>query len=237
MNKPTALTTAAACGFALLFALTTSRAEEKRTPAKENAEMPLLFHEDFSSGADALKRFSPTDPAAWKIGEDTVDGAKRPVLSLHQKAKVKTPVRSPFGQCWINDLKVSSFVLEVKLRSTVKDYGHRDLCLFFAGTDPSHLFYVHLGKKADPHCNNIFLVDGKDRVAVATKTSAGTDWTDNYHTAKVTRDDAGLINVYFDGQLVMTSDNKSLPAGRVGIGSFDDLGNFAEITVWGKKAD
>jgi hypothetical protein len=212
-------------------------ADQKAAPAKENAGLPLLFHEDFTAGPDALKRFTPTDPKAWKIAEDEVGGAKRNVLSLFQKANVKTPVRSPFGQCWVNDLKVSSFVMEVKLRSTVKDYNHRDLCLFFGGVDDSHLFYVHLGKVADPHCNNIFLVDGKDRVAVGTKTSKGTDWDDAYHTVKLTRDDAGSITVYWDGAVVMTSDNKALPVGKVGVGSFDDLGNFAEMTVWGKKAD
>jgi hypothetical protein len=35
----------------------------------------------------------------------------------------------------------------------------------------------------------------------------------------------------------MTTDRKDLPVGKLGVGSFDDLGNFAEITVWGKKAD
>ncbi len=48
---------------------------------------------------------------------------------------------------------------------------------------------------------------------------------------------AKWINVYWDGQLFMTSDRKELPAGKVGVGSFDDTGNFAEITIWGKKAE
>ena len=43
--------------------------------------------------------------------------------------------------------------------------------------------------------------------------------------------------MYFDDKLLMTTDHKELPAGKLGVGSFDDIGNFAEITVWGKKAD
>ena len=39
------------------------------------------------------------------------------------------------------------------------------------GSDATHFFYVHVAKKADPHANNIFLVDGAERVAVATKTT------------------------------------------------------------------
>jgi hypothetical protein len=224
-------------GIALLLALQVSfAADEKAQPAKESEGLPLLFHEDFKNAEEAMKRFTPTDKAAWKIIEDDVNGAKKDVLSLFGKSNVKTPVRSPFNQAWVNDLKVSNFVMEVKLRSTVKDYGHRDMCLFFGGVDDAHMFYVHLGKVADPHCNNIFVVDGKDRAAVAAKTSKGTDWDDKYHMVKVTRDDKE-IRVYWDKGLVMTSDSKALPAGKVGVGSFDDMGNFAEVTVWGKKVD
>ena len=43
--------------------------------------------------------------------------------------------------------------------------------------------------------------------------------------------------VYFDGQLMLATDSKALPAGGLGVGSFDDIANFAEITVWGKKAE
>jgi hypothetical protein len=211
-------------------------AEEKNEPAKENAGLPLVFHENFANGEAAMKRFIFASPEAWKIDNDTVDGKEQNVLSQHKSVTVKTPVRSPFNQSWINDLVLSDFVMEVKLRSTKADYGHRDMCLFFAGVDASHMFYVHLGKTPDPHCHNIFLVDGKDRVAVATKINEGTPWDDKYHTVKLTRDAKG-INVYWDGQLFMTSDRKELPAGKLGVGSFDDTGNFAEITIWGKKVN
>ena len=59
------------------------------------------------------------------------------------------------------------FVLDVKVRSTTRDYGHRDLCLFFGHQDPSHFYYVHLGKQADEHANSIFIVNGKPRVSIA----------------------------------------------------------------------
>jgi hypothetical protein len=98
-----------------LFALTVScNAEDVKTqPAKENQGLPLLFHEDFKS-PDALKNFTFTDKDAWKLTDDDVDGAKRPVLSLFQQSNYKPPVRSPVNLAWINDLKVSHFVLEAR---------------------------------------------------------------------------------------------------------------------------
>jgi hypothetical protein len=122
----------------------------------------------------------------------------------------------------------------------VKDYGHRDLCLFFGFQDPAHLYYVHLGKKADAHANSIFLVNGKDRVSIATKRTEGTNWDDNWHTVRIVRKvESGTILVYFDDltKPVMETVDKTFTWGRVGIGSFDDTGNFDEVRVWGVKAE
>ena len=210
--------------------------EKTQAPAKELQGLPLLLHEDFKDGDAALKRFTFSDPKAWKIVEDTADGQKKNVLAQFQQSKSNPPVRSPFNQAWINDLAVGPFVMEVRLRSTKPDYGHRDMCLFFAGVDDSHLFYVHLGKKPDPNCHNVFLVDGAPRKNIATKVSDGAPWDDAYHTVRVARDDKGNITVSWDGQQIMTAKNDKFPAGKLGVGSFDDTGHFARITVWGKKA-
>jgi len=202
-------------------------------PAKENMGLPLLYHEDFKDPAKAMARLEFTDPGIWKIVEEN----GRNILRMTE-LKLPDPKlpRGPGGRAWIKDLNVSAFVMDVKLRSTVKDYPHRDMILLFAGRDPSHLMYVHLGKIADPHCNSIFLVDGKDRVSVATRTSKGTDWTDNFHNVRLVRNDSGQTEVFWEGKSVMTSDDKTIPSGRLGFGSFDDKGDFLQVTVWGKIA-
>src|SRR4051812_47182230 len=114
----------AICGFSLCVLAAPCLAEDK-APAKENAGLPLLFHEDFTGKEEALKKFTAADANAWKVVEDEVDGVKQPVLALGKQSKYKPPVRCPVNQAWIKDLKVSDFVLEVKVRSTVKDYNHR----------------------------------------------------------------------------------------------------------------
>jgi hypothetical protein len=205
----------------------TAIAQEKQVDG-----LPLLFHEEFKDGEKALERFEFDDPSAWKIAKDE----ERNVLALTRQCKYDPPVRSIRNRAFVKGLLVSQpFVLEVKLKSTVRDYGHRDLCILFGAVDDSHQFYVHLGKVADPNCNNIFLVDGKPRTNIATRTSKGTPWDDRYHTVRVVRKESGEVEVFWDGQSVMTADNKSFPVGKVGVGTFDDLGNFASITIWGKK--
>ena len=45
---------------------------------------------------------------------------------------------------------------------------------------------------------------------------------------------SGKIDVYFDDMTkpVMTATDKTFSSGKVGIGSFDDAGNFDQIAVY-----
>jgi hypothetical protein len=219
-----------------LFALTASLCAEdtKTQPAKENQGLPLLFHDDFKSPAPNTKLYTFTDKNAWKTVEDDVDGTTRPVLALVQQSNYTPPVRSPGNLAWINDLKVSHFVLEIRGKSTQKPtVMNRDLCFAFGGVDATHFLYAHLAAREDKIHNQIHLVDNKDREPVTVKHADKTPWDDKYHTIKITRDDTG-VKAYFDGQILLTTDRKDFPVGRLGFGSFDDIANFAEITVWGK---
>lgn len=216
-----------------------AKVEPKETTAGPKAEvngLPLVFHEDFKDGEKALNKFDLLDPTDWKMGTD--DG--RPVLSLAKKPtdqSAKTPVRSPFGRALVKDLYVGPFVMEVKVKSTVKDYPHRDACVFFGAVDDAHEYYVHLGKKPDKACGNVFIVNNADRLALLPVPEQGIDWTDHYHTVRVERGADGSIEVFFDGKSWLKAKDAMFPVGRVGVGSFDDTADFAEVTVWGKKAE
>ena len=91
-----------------------------------------------------------------------------------------------------------------------------------------------------PHANQIFIVNEKPRLKISTKTSDGTNWDDEWHHARVIRDvKTGKIDVYFDDMKtpVMTAVDKTFTWGRVGVGSFDDTGNFDQIRLYGEKVD
>ena len=95
--------------------------------------LPLLFADDFESGNS--DRWTTTDPAAWKI---LVTDKGKVFSQFQKKSNYEPPVRSPYNRALIKDIVVSDFLLDVKLQSTIPDYGHRDLCLFFGYQDPSH---------------------------------------------------------------------------------------------------
>src|SRR4029079_5647610 len=97
---------------------------------------------------------------------------------------------------------------------------------------------VHLGKQADEHANQIFIVNNEPRKKISTKSSAGTPWDDKWHPVRVVRDTkSGAIDVFFDDMQkpVMQANDKTFTWGQLGIGSFDDTGLFDDVAVYGVK--
>jgi hypothetical protein len=196
---------------------------------RDAPKLPLVFEDDFSKGAG---RWKPTDADAWKV----IDTRKGKAYSQFKQSKYKPPHRSPLNFALVKDLVLEDFVLEADVRSTARDYDHRDMCLFFGYQGPNSFYYAHLAKKADDHANQIFLVNGADRKKISTKTTAGTPWDDGWHHVKVVRTARdGGIAVYFDDMKtpVMTATDKKFTGGLVGVGSFDDTGNWANVKVYG----
>ena len=196
---------------------------------------PRVYANDFET---SWGDFEPTDPKAWtRAGQADGNG----VLALTvRRSDYTPPVRSPHNVALVKGVDLAETVIDVDLQSTITDYNHRDLCLFFGYRDPSHFYYVHLGKAADPHANQIFVVDGAPRKAISATTTDGTPWTDGWHHARVVRfPKEGLIHVYFDDMTTpaMTARDTTFPSGRVGVGSFDDSGCFDNLAVYGTPAE
>ncbi|WP_252850874.1 hypothetical protein [Aeoliella straminimaris] len=224
-----------ACPLHLLIAIATLLVLPALHAQSQEAEakFELIGEDNFEQ---PTKKWQMLDPKSWQFTE--VDG--RGVLSQYvRKGEYEPPHRSPFHVALLKEGTVSDFDMTVSVRSTVEDYGHRDACLIFGFVDPAHFYYVHIGKKTDPHCNQIFLVNGADRKAISLTTTEGTNWTDNWHRVKVTRRvDSGRIEVFFDNfeKPIMTAEDKTLPAGRVGVGSFDDCADWDDFELRGTPA-
>jgi hypothetical protein len=216
---------------ACFLSLVTSMASAAEPPATVLG-LPLVFQDDFSS--PDTSRWEPADQKAWKL----IDQNGNQVFSQFAQSKVETPVRSPFNRCILKDVTVGDFVLDVKLQSTARDYPHRSLTLFFGYQDPAHMYYVHFGQKTDDHANQIFIVNNEPRKKISTKTTEGTPWDNEWHHARIVRKvESGAIAVYFDDleTPMMTAVDKTFAWGQVGIGSFDDTGNFDDVRVYGVK--
>ena len=193
-------------------------------------KVPLLFEADFED--NEIGNWKAADPTAWRI--ESGNGGK--VLALHKQSEYEPQVRSPFNINLIRNVVVGSFILELKMHSTTKDYGHRDMCLIFGHQDPTHFYYVHIANASDAHANSIFIVNAQPRVSIAQTRTEGTKWDDGWHTVRLVRDaEKGTIEVFFDDrpEPIMTAVNDRFDWGGIGVGSFDDTGQFDDIRLWG----
>ncbi len=191
--------------------------------AQDGAQVLVLDFEE-----PDLEYLEFSDPQAWRIHE----GA----LELFGKSNYQGRVRSPFNIALVTKQAYSSFSMELEMKQTGREYGHRDMCLIFGAKDPTNFYYVHIASKADEHAHNIFIVNDEARRSIGTKTTEGINWGDDWHRVKLTHDvSSGLIQVYFDDMNtpIMETTDAHFDGGYVGFGSFDDTGMIDKVKIKG----
>ena len=206
-------------------------------PADRISQLPtgykLVYEQNFENPG-ARQGFVMTDPQVWRITKKDGQSA----LELTAQSNYQPDVRSPVNIALIADKVFDDFVLEASLLQTSKEYGHRDMCLFFGFQNPTNFYYVHIASAADEHAHNIFIVKNAPRTKIARQTTKGVDWgQDVWHQVRLERKVAdGSIKVYFDDMTtpIMVAEDKTFASGYVGFGSFDDTGMVRNIKVWGR---
>jgi len=220
--------------FALAFASTLSLAADR--PAGIPAGYTLLYEQNFDR-PDALKDFVVSDAKAWQVVRSNGVNA----LALTRQSQYKPAVRSPFNIALLADRVFGDFVLDCDLIQTGREYGHRDMCLFFGFQTPTNFYYAHLATAADPNAHNVFIVNSKPRTNFAKLTTKGVNWGLNvWHKVRLERDTAaGTIKVYFDDLTtpIMLAEDKTFVSGCLGFGSFDDTGMVDNIRIWGPAVE
>lgn len=191
----------------------------------------LVYSQSFTDAA-AINDFEFTDAAKWTLGAR--DG--NACMECLGVGAYKPKVRSPHIIALLRDRIFEDFVLEVDMLQTGREYGHRDMCVFFGFTDPSRFYYVHLATKADPNAHNVFIVNDAPRRNFASKTTQGVDWGSNvWRRVRVERTVAdGRIRVFFEDMTtpVMEAADTTFGRGYIGLGSFDDEGMIDNLRIW-----
>lgn len=192
----------------------------------------LIYSQDFDC-SESMEDFEMSDPAAWKF---STNGKGSGALELHKASDYRARVRSPFNIALIRGHQFGDFIMELDMQQTGREYGHRDMCLFFAVKDPTNFYYVHMATVADPNAHNVFLVNDEPRRNIAKKTTDGVEWgTEIWRHVRLERTVAdGKIRVFFDDMKtpIMEADDTHFDFGRIGVGSFDDTGKVDNIRIW-----
>jgi hypothetical protein len=119
---------------------------------------------------------------------------------------------------------------------------HTSLMIAYAWRDKDHFNYAHLSvdtAKEQPVHNGIFHVFGGDRVRISSNEGPATLAGEEWHKVRLVYDGrAGKVEVFVNGKTSpsMQATETKLGAGKIGLGSFFDLGQFRNVRIKGEAA-
>ncbi|MFI7491785.1 PQQ-dependent sugar dehydrogenase [Micromonospora echinaurantiaca] len=184
--------------------------------------------------------WAPVTPSKWQFTRDEVILAEAGVSRPGPRRPFEYAVLTA-GPAW------SSVEVEARVRlDTPVEITNRDVIIVFGWRSDTEFYYAHLSTDHTiyPH-NGIFKVDNADRERIdhqwngrsrgANPAITDADW----HKVRVKHLPAtGEIAVYVDGHKdpLMTAKDTTFGSGRVGFGSFDNVGRLRHLTVTGTPA-
>ncbi|GAA2359792.1 calcium-binding protein [Nonomuraea africana] len=195
-----------------------------------------VFGPPVVTAVDAGPNWAPVTPSRWHFPGDEV--------ILAQAGVARPGPRRPFEYAVLTTGPAFGSVqidAEVRL-DTPTTVSNRDVIIVFGYRSDTEFYYVHLSQDNTiyPH-NGIFVVNNADRLRIDHQwngqVGASPAVTDaEWHRVRVRHcADTGQISVYVDGatEPLMTATDRTFDSGRVGFGSFDNIGRMRGMAVSG----
>jgi len=193
--------------------------------ALQNTARSVHFTDDFENGRlDAWQMPYPDD---WAILAE--DG--RHYLHMKRNREPLVP-RRPVQFALIKGVNVSSFDFRTRVRREGKS-----MLVVFNYVDSLHFYYTHVSADSgsqQPVHNGIFLVNNAPRARIAGLDAQPALPDASWHQIRVLRDaTTGRIEVGSDvsSQPLFTVVDRTFACGEVGIGSFDETGDFDDVDL------
>jgi hypothetical protein len=185
----------------------------------------ITIHDNFETGDLGNWQFPFSED--WKI----LGSPSERYLHMLRNREPGVP-RRPLQFALIKGAAVGSFDFQTRVRREGKS-----MIVVFNYVDTLHFYYTHLSAdrgEAQPVHNGIFIVNGAPRVRIA-GTSAEPALPDQaWHHVRVVRDaHTGEIAVFMDHapKPLFSITDTTFTCGQIGIGSFDETGDFAEVNL------
>ena len=192
--------------------------------------LSLQFSDNFSFGT--LDRWQFPYPEDWAIQSEG------PVHFLHMlRSREPLVPRRPMQFALLKGVNVGSFDFQARVRRAGKS-----VLIAFNYADTLHFYYTHLsvdpGAKVAVH-NGIFIVDDGPRRRIAGLGAAPVLPDTQWHSIRVRRDiRSGSIEVFVDEDRDprFSVIDHTFNCGQVGVGSFDETGDFTDIRLTSNEA-
>jgi hypothetical protein len=172
----------------------------------------------------------------WKV--ENQGGA--PVLGLFVPRPSTAPRRpTQFALAETPDYLRVTVEAEMKKEPAALRNRHTSLMIAYAWRDPDHFNYAHLSvdsAEVQAVHNGIFHVFGGDRERISPREGPGAFSEEKWCAVRLVYDGRkGEVTVWVDGKTTpsLHAVDTTLHAGKVGIGSFFDLGSFRNVKIQG----
>lgn len=191
---------------------------------------------DFEQGG--LEDWHLTVPADWKIVEIGGNHA----LRLAKAGPVGANPRRPVKMALWKPGCVASFEFNLKVKRDPIQAKEGDLLVIFGFQDKLHFYYAHLSSddgNVAVH-NGIFRVNGSDRERIAGVGASPVLPDEDWHRIRVLRDaESGALKLFVDDDEEPRFEvtDRTHTFGLVGVGSFDNTGEFDDLRLQGTPSD
>ncbi len=194
------------------------------------ASHSIHYADNFSSGT--LNRWQLPYPQDWVVRKE----GNVHYLHMLRNREPLVP-RRPMQFALLKGNYVGSFDFQTRVRREGSS-----VMIVFNYVDSLHFYYAHLsvdpGVKQPVH-NGIFIVNGGPRRRIAGMEATPVLPDKSWHTIRVQRDiQSGSIKVFVDGESTprFSVIDHTFNCGRVGVGSFDETGDFTDVRLTSKDA-
>ena len=185
------------------------------------------------------KLTSPEAVSAWDFDGNGTWQVSDGRLQLTKAGVPFGPIRRPAALAILKSEPFTKVKVELEVLSLAPvDVQRRDVELVLGYESASSFYYVHLSAVTDDVHNGIFIVANADRRRIDSGKGIPHLKDQSWHRVRATRDgETGLIEVFLDGSSapILSAVDKTIKAGRVGVGSFDDIAEFRNIKVQGYR--
>jgi len=185
----------------------------------------LWFTDNFE--ANKLDAWQFPYPEDWTIRE----ASGNHYLHMVRSRDPGVP-RRPLQFALLKGVKVGSFSFQTRVRRE-----GRSMIVVFNYVDTLHFYYAHLSGDrgtAQPVHNGVFIVNGGERARIAGTDAPPALPDGQWHLIRIERNAThGSIDVYSDFQSgpIFSLEDRTFTCGQVGIGSFDETGDFDDVSL------
>jgi hypothetical protein len=197
---------------------------------QKTAISSLDFHDGFETGDLSAWQFPY--PEDWEI----LGGADEHYLHMKRMREPGVP-RRPLQYALLKNKPVGSFEFQADVRRE-----QRSMMVVFNYVDTLHFYYAHLSVDSggvQPVHNGVFIVNGGDRKRIAGISAAPALPDNNWHHVRIARDArTGSIEIFMDrsSQPLFSVTDQTFKCGLIGIGSFNETGDFKNIELHSSDA-